>query len=455
MNRITWIPVLAALLLPLGFAFADSSHSVENDYFKIVSSTDGKALDVQEAGAEEGSAAIVSPWNGSISQQWRFVNVGDDWFRIANRASGQDLNIAGQSTRNNAAVELRQYGNLGGQQWKIDPAGGGFYRLGVRSGGNLLAVRDRTGQVVQRQASNDGSQLWRIEKVGTYRANEVYKSGSAYVYLTDGVIRGRTDDLATAIQNAIGDGDRILYLGTGGTLSRTVDLKGGLTLDGGNHTLLKSGGGQIFKAKNQHDITVRNLNLEGNGGMGMRFSGCNNVTCTEIHVKGFGIGIRVDSVERKPWEAWSYNFNASNCTFEGGSSHGIETYSIDGYNIQSIRSTNMGECGVLINRSRNGIIGTVYSTDCSPNKGYAGLRFANSADGCTVSKVISIRCGRGFFTCTGSKNIIVGEVYIRDSVSHAVLIQSAENVRIEKGSYNGYTRIMDSTGSHIGATKVE
>lgn len=256
--------------------------------------------------------------------------------------------------------------------------------------------------------------------------HEVFKSGSKYYYKTDGKVRGDTTDLAMAIQNAIGSGNRTVYLRTGGTLSRTVNLASDLTINGLGNTLEKSG----FNGSNKDDIKLYNLTL--NGGGQIQFSGCNNVTCEEVSVKNGGAGIRVDSHAKSPWSGWVKNFKAINCSFENLRSHGLETYSVDGYSISGITAKNMGKCGVLMNRSKGGTIDTVKADRCDKSGGYAGLRFANSCDGATVKKLISKECGRGFFTCSSSRNITVDYVDIADC-RQGILIQTGVNVKVKRG----------------------
>jgi fibronectin type 3 domain-containing protein len=271
--------------------------------------------------------------------------------------------------------------------------------------------------------------------------NEVYLSGGVYRWKINNIEQGSTADLATAINNCVwqstGAG-REIHIMAGGDLATTLGLPPDVKLFGHTNTFRFTHGGYGIHAKGVNNIGVYDMTLTNGMNMVFRITACNNVVLSGINISGGFIGMRVDSRESQPWTATSYNLTVTNCAFENLSSHGLETYGIDGVYVDGIVARNNGECGVLFNGSRNGYVGTVDAYRCSYGGGYAGLRFANGNANFRVKYLRAIECGRGFFTTTDAKNIIVEEVYIRDCTSHAILIQYSDEVGINSGTHDGF-----------------
>lgn len=273
--------------------------------------------------------------------------------------------------------------------------------------------------------------------------NTVFLRDDAYIWKVGKEVKGHTTDLAEAIQNVIGEGDREVHLLAGGKLSRTIRLKPRLKLHGHGNTFDKTHHDIGFHREGSGGIQIHHLNLTGGRGWGFRFSRASDIVIDHVRITGGGIGIRFDSHPSRPWEGnrWVRNLTVTNSNFDGCSSHGIETYGVENIRMDHITARNCGQCGVLINKGRNVTIGTVTAYRCSFGGGYAGLRFANHCRDITVEKLTATECGRGFFTVSNCENIIVKEVTIRDCSSHAILIQHSKNVGINGGTYNGHALV--------------
>lgn len=287
---------------------------------------------------------------------------------------------------------------------------------------------------------------------------DVRKSGSNYIAKINGVDQAATD-FTTALTQAVGIGDRTVTVSCDGALTATVRIRKNTSIDFKSHTITKGGGSVALYAYKSDNLTINNLKLSTADGGGIRFSGCNTMTFNNITMTG--AGIRLDSALSNPWNARVSGLQMNNISVSGTSEHGVETYSVDNYNLQNMSGTNLGGCAVLINNSNNGTIGTVTGKYCCPNGNgngggyYASLRFANDCDGCTVQKVYARNCGRGFFTCTDSKNITVNSVDIARSTSDAILIQTGSNVKVLGGSFYGVGKIVSSPGSSISARDMD
>lgn len=268
--------------------------------------------------------------------------------------------------------------------------------------------------------------------------NEVRQSGSTYIWRVNNVDQGSTSDLATAINNAIGSGNREVHILTGGTLSSTINLQAGLVLRFHNNTLNKNHSGYGFLRDGSGPIEFYDLTLNNNANMGIRISRASDLVFSNLKIYGGSIGIRVDSHPSRPYEEgrWVYNVSVQNCRFENTSSHGLETYGVNGFTANTIVARNCGECGVLLNRTVNGTIGTVDAYRCSYGGGYAGLRFANDCSNVTTNMLYAKECGRGYFVLTGSNNIHLNNCEITDCTNIGIWLENVVNCTVKAGCSN-------------------
>ena len=270
--------------------------------------------------------------------------------------------------------------------------------------------------------------------------NAVWREGDAYRWQTTDKAATATTNLAEAINNCLsqGGGDREVHVLTGGELSATIGIPGDVKLFGHTNVFTIAHGGYSFHARYASNFAIRDLKVVGARHMVFRITGCDNVVLKGIHIDGGFIGMRIDSHASRPLGHTSRNLVVTDCRFENLGSHGIETFGIDGIYVDRIVARNNGQCGVLFNGSRNGIVGTIDAYRCCYGGGYAGLRFANFNANFRVKSLRAIECGRGFFTTTDAKNIVVEEVYIRGCSGHAILIQHSDQVGVNSGTHDGF-----------------
>jgi hypothetical protein len=114
----------------------------------------------------------------------------------------------------------------------------------------------------------------------------------------------------------------------------------------------------------------------------------------------------------------------------------VETYGVDGFKAYGIIARNMGECGVLLNKTKNGTIGTVDAYRCSNGGGYAGLRFANNCSYVTADMLYATECGRGFFVLTGSNNCTLKNARIVNGTGIGVWLENVVNCKVLAGCTN-------------------
>lgn len=195
-----------------------------------------------------------------------------------------------------------------------------------------------------------------------------------------------------------------------------------------------------FFARGAEHIEIPNLELAGSPQYGIFIRQTNDVHLGHIELRltrNAGIGIRVDS---GPNAGSSTDFNrnlAIDYVFGTGmGSHIVETYGIDGIRIGAVEGEDVGECGLLLNRSINAEVGAVTCSDCATGTGYAAFRVANSvgkignefpSGNIHVGKVTARRGGRGFFSVSGCGGIVIDELDIADTGNTSILMQNTYN----------------------------
>lgn len=270
-------------------------------------------------------------------------------------------------------------------------------------------------------------------------SNEVRASGSSFIWRVNGVDQGTTSSLSTAINNVIGNGNREVHILTGGTLGQQINLQPGLTLYCHNVNFTKGHTGYGFFRDGSGGINIYDMSLTNNtAGMGIRISRGSDIYIQNVRIYGGGIGIRIDSHPSRPYEdgRWVKNIHIQDCRFENGTGHGLETYGVDGFKGYGIVARNMGECGVLLNKTINGALGTVNAYRCGNGTGYAGLRLANSCNNVTTNMLYADQCGRGYFVLTGSNNNTLKNCRITNGTGVGVWLENVTNAKVLAGCTN-------------------
>lgn len=276
--------------------------------------------------------------------------------------------------------------------------------------------------------------------------HEVWQSGSTYYWKTFDVTRGNSSDLATAIQGAIGTGNRDVHILCGGTLAAQINLQPGLNLYCHNNTFNKNHGGYGFFIDGSGPLGFYDMTLNNNTNMGIRTSRASDIVLWNVKIYGGSIGARIDSHPSRPYEdgRWVSNLTVQDCRFENTSSHGIETYGVDGFTGYGIVARNCGECGVLLNKTKNGTIGTVDAYRCCYGGGYAGLRYANNCDNIVANNLIARECGRGYFVLTGTQNTTLKNCTIEDCTDIGIWMQDVANCVVQAGCTNSGVAVSGS-----------
>jgi hypothetical protein len=216
-------------------------------------------------------------------------------------------------------------------------------------------------------------------------------------------------------------------------------------------------------ARNARDIEIPNLKMTGSPQYGIFFRGTDNMHLGHIDLRltpSAGIGIRVDTSGNAGSDTnFKQNLRIDYVFGSGMGSHIVETYGISNITIGKVEGENVGECGVLLNRSINASIDLVTCTDCAVGAGYAAFRMANNngrIDGgygtvnIVAKSVVARGGGRGIFSVSGSGAARIDKVDLQDTGNNSILLENAHNVTI--GNPTEQSRIADSGQLRIAGT---
>jgi hypothetical protein len=269
---------------------------------------------------------------------------------------------------------------------------------------------------------------------GSYTAvkgSEQLYSGSNYL-----------EAINTALAS-VASGERLSVLTSGSIGASTISLTNGQTFEvcGTIDVGFNSGRGAI-RAIDQTGVSIPYLSMTGSPYFGLQFSGVSDLILGEIKMDlTDGLGIRFDR-DGAP----NTNVVMGSITVTGAGSHAVETWNIDGLTIDEVIAKDVGECGLLIQNTRDAQVGLVDGTNVATGVGYATLRFANRngryADGTypaniNIDRVISRGGGRGIFCVSESGGAVIKDIDLQDNGNNAILIENCYSVAILGGTVTG------------------
>jgi hypothetical protein len=142
---------------------------------KIVSQSSGKVLAVEGGPfgvAATADGAPIQQWsdNGGTNQHWWLVATTEGYFKIVSESSGKVLDVTGGPAATADGVRIQQWSDNGGtnQQWQLVPAGAGMFTVRARSSGKVLDITGGPastgdGVPIQQWSDNGGTnQQWTL-----------------------------------------------------------------------------------------------------------------------------------------------------------------------------------------------------------------------------------------------------------------------------------------------------
>lgn len=313
-------------------------------------------------------------------------------------------------------------------------------------------------------ATVDGTEGSYTAKVGS---SEVYSGSDYYTAITEAL-------------GSISSGETVSVLASGNIGAKTISIDSGKTFEGcGTITASIANGKGAIESLNTKDVSIPYLSLAGEVYFGLHFYGTSGLTLGEIDMTlTAGIGIRFDRDE-----AANTNVKMGTITVTGASvsyphilprflmtglpltsaqSHAVETWNIDGLTIDSVIAKDVGECGLLLQKTTNAQIGLVQGDNAGAGTGYATLRFANQngmlGDGnyetnVVIDKVVSTGGGRGIFCVSESGGAEIGTVDLSGNENNAILIENCYNVAIKGGTVQGGGEVRLSARDEFAITR--
>ncbi|PSN63689.1 hypothetical protein BS50DRAFT_576316 [Corynespora cassiicola Philippines] len=286
-------------------------------------------------------------------------------------------------------------------------------------------------------------------------AARVTGSGSSFTAVLGSSTIYTGSDYRLAIQTAIdriSSGQRVVVAASGSIGANTLTIGAGKTFEGcGTINAASRNGRGAIEVTDVAGVKIPFLTMTGNPYFGLRFSGTRDLELGQINLNfNGGMGIRFDRDR-----AANSNVRMGTITCRGTGSHCVETWNINGLEIDSVVARDVGECGLLIQNSVNVNVGLVDGQNVAAGNGYATLRFANQNgrlnNGYSTNvRIDSVRArggGRGIFCVSESGGAEIGSVDIADMENNAILIENCYGVTIRGGTVvrSGEVRIAART----------
>ncbi len=160
--------IQAKRLHPVGKAIPKREHLVgkaisisidPNSYYRVVSKSSSKCLEVKGRSKNNGANVQQWQWHGGDNQRWKFIPLNGGYYRIVCKNSGKSLEVKGRSNKSGANVQQFQWNGGNNQQWKAIYIGNGYYKIVSKNSGKCLDV--------QWGGNNNGVNVWQWDDVGS------------------------------------------------------------------------------------------------------------------------------------------------------------------------------------------------------------------------------------------------------------------------------------------------
>ncbi|MBO1331415.1 non-reducing end alpha-L-arabinofuranosidase family hydrolase [Streptomyces sp. VRA16 Mangrove soil] len=227
---VTVAALLAGLCLALTAAPASAASVDTGAWYVLVNRGSGKALDVTDRNADNGTGMQQYTRNDGAWQQWRFVDTGNGTYEVRSRFTGKVLDVAGASTADGARIQ--QWDDAGGtnQRFTLADSTDGYVRLIGRGSGKAVGVSGSStadgAAVVQATDTQAAAQQWQLVRTAT--VSTALTSSPSWV--STGVLAGPQSD-ATHSLASIKDFSVIRYNGKYHVYATTASTSGGWNLE--------------------------------------------------------------------------------------------------------------------------------------------------------------------------------------------------------------------------------
>lgn len=275
---------------------------------------------------------------------------------------------------------------------------------------------------------------------------KVSGSGSSFVASKGSATVYTGSNYRAAIQAAldsISSGQRVSVIASGSIGASTISITSGKIFEGcGTINVANRAGRGAIESVNTQNVQIPYLTMTGNPYFGLRFYGTSGLSLGKINMNlSGGLGIRFDRDQ-----AANSNVKMDVITVTGAGSHAVETWNINGLTINQVIARNVGESGLLLQKTTNARVGLVDGNNVGAGTGYATFRMANNngqsssgsySTNVYIDKVVSRGGGRGVFCVSQSGGVVITTVDLASNRNNAILIENCYNVSILGGTVNG------------------
>jgi hypothetical protein len=211
-----------------------------------------------------------------------------------------------------------------------------------------------------------------------------------------------------------------------------IDVCGTINVTGSG-----SGDKAPIYARGVHDVEVGHLSLTGSPLYGIFMRNVDNAVLGDIQMRvSSGLGVRIDNHGDR--SVPSRNIVIDQVYVSGTSTHGVETYGVDGLTINRVTARDTGGSGLLLNDTVNADVGRVDADGAGTGTGYAALRFGNRngrvGDGYPTNiHVGSVKArggGRGIFCVSESGGAVIDQVDLAYTGNNSILLENCYNMTI-------------------------
>jgi hypothetical protein len=266
---------------------------------------------------------------------------------------------------------------------------------------------------------------------------DVTLSGSTWTGKVDGSTKYTGSSMAAAANACVAAmSSGTVNIRNSGNSNGQINLKSNVKIDGYGCRITGSGSQGIIYAQNSSNTGAKNLTMDGLPWFGMYFRTCQGIAFSGVNGRA-NLGFRIDNCKGGAGSNLALGSpNSTVANSQGGGSHYVETYGINGVTWGTVTAQNWGNCGVLLNKSTSASGTAVNANHCGNGTGYAAFRTANDNLGPTTVGTVNATngCGRGFYSTTNSRNTTISTVNASNCTGIGIWLGSVSvNVRVNGG----------------------
>lgn len=158
----TWGMESMSALTVLSVTPESQAVEIPNGTYKVISRTNGYALDAVGMGTGNNTALDVWPYNGGSNQKWVLTSLGSGLYKLIGQGSGRSINDPGNSGDNGTALILWDDQGTGNEKIYFTSPANGYYTMFFVNSGLAVDVNGSNQSVIQWQSNGGNNQQWQF-----------------------------------------------------------------------------------------------------------------------------------------------------------------------------------------------------------------------------------------------------------------------------------------------------